>query len=539
MRQKRTVLMLLLTLSASLYLLLLGLQNSMHQLTNEANQQSQQITQTLRQSVMALEGVAQIANQFYLQQWQSPLPLLHELELDKSQLSYTQDLPPLTPRGNLTGEGDYRQDASLRRELTMAMMLNPYLAKVAADMPEVREIYYTSVRHFSNRYPWRPSALARFHPSQLQHLAFLQGLPKYNPQRLTYWSPVYEAANSQEKIVTLSAPIYEQNRFRGVLSLDIAIRALHSMLIRQQPAHSEVLLLDQGNQIVATTLSPSPMLSPPSDLQSLLPASLHNPGKRLQDLQAREPHLIGGYYLYRAPVQGTQWQLYYLLPLHMALWSALQLATPVLLVGLLLMVALRENQRRKRSEEQLQAMVLQLQVSRRTLEQESKTDPLTHLYNRRGMLELLTREMTRSKRYNRPCSLIMCDIDFFKKINDHYGHDGGDQCLITLSQLLQQQLRTQDAMSRWGGEEFLIMLPETNQQQAMVVADKLRQSVAQMPFHYRNQRIALSITAGVAEFDTRSGLEASIERADRALYQGKQNGRNRCIAAMQLVSEWE
>ena len=223
----------------------------------------------------------------------------------------------------------------------------------------------------------------------------------------------------------------------------------------------------------------------------------------------------------------------------MALWSALLLAAPVLVVGLLLMVVLRENQRRKRSEEQLKAMVLQLQLSRRTLEQESKTDPLTHLYNRRGMLELLTSEMTRSKRYNRPCSLIMCDIDYFKKINDKYGHDGGDQCLISLSQLLHQQLRTQDAISRWGGEEFLIMLPETNQRQALAVADKLRQSVAQTPFHYRNQRIALAITAGVAEFDTRSGLESSIERADRALYQGKQDGRNRCIAAMQLVSEWE
>lgn len=539
MKLRRPLFMLLLTLSASLYLLLLGLQSSVKQLGYEANQQTQRITQTLRQSVMALEGVAQIANQFYLQQWQSPLPLLQELELDKSRLSYAQDLPPLSPRGNLTGEGDYRKDPSLRRELTMAVMLNPYLAKIATDMPEVREIYYTSARNFSNRYPWRPSALIRFSPSQLQQLAFLQGLPKYNPQRLTYWSPVYEAAKNQEKIVTLSTPIYEQEQFRGVLSLDIAIRVLQSMLIKQKPAHSEVLLLDQGNQIIASTLASTPMLPPPNNLQQLLPTTLQNSGIRLQDLRPREPHMIGGYYLYRAPVQGTQWQLYYLLPLYMALWSALLLAAPVLIVGLLLMVVLRENQRRKRSEEQLKAMVLQLQLSRRTLEQESKTDPLTHLYNRRGMQELLTNEMTRSKRYNRPCSLIMCDIDYFKKINDKYGHDGGDQCLISLSQLLLQQLRTQDALARWGGEEFLIMLPETNQQQAMAVADKLRQSVAQTPFHYRNQRIAMAITAGVAEFDTRSGLEASIERADRALYQGKQDGRNRCIAAMQLVSEWE
>ena len=536
MKLRRPQLMLLLTLSASLYLLLLGLQSSVKQLGYEANQQTQRITQTLRQSVMALEGVAQIANQFYLKQWQSPLPLLQELELDKSRLSYAQDLPPLSPRGNLTGEGDYRKDPSLRRELTMAVMLNPYLAKIATDMPEVREIYYTSARHFSNRYPWRPSALTRFVPSQLQHIAFLQGLPKYNPQRLTYWSPVYEATEGQEKIATLSTPIYEQDNFRGVLSLDIAIRALHTMLSQEQPAHSEVLLLDQGNQIVASTLVSASGPPAMSDRQEQLPASLHKPSIRLQDLRPNEPHLIGGYYLYRAPVAGTQWQLYYLLPFYMALCSALQLAAPVLIVGILLMVALMENQRRKRSEEELQALVMQLQLSRHTLEQESKTDPLTHLYNRRGMLELLTREMTRSKRYNRPCSLIMCDIDYFKTINDKYGHDGGDQCLIALSQLLHQQLRVQDAMSRWGGEEFLIMLPETNQQQAMVVADKLRLSVAQTAFHYRNQRIALAITAGVAEFDTRSSLEVNIERADRALYLGKQNGRNRCVAALQLIS---
>ena len=136
-------------------------------------------------------------------------------------------------------------------------------------------------------------------------------------------------------------------------------------------------------------------------------------------------------------------------------------------------------------------------------------------------------------------SLILFDIDFFKQINDKYGHDGGDHCLISLAQALRQQLRAQDAMGRWGGEEFLILLPETTQQQALQVADKLRQSIEQNPIRYRQLRIPVSITAGVVEYDLHSELDACIEKADKALYQGKQGGRNRCIAAVQLVSEWQ
>ena len=153
--------------------------------------------------------------------------------------------------------------------------------------------------------------------------------------------------------------------------------------------------------------------------------------------------------------------------------------------------------------------------------------------------KIMDKEITRCKRYRRPCSLILFDIDFFKQINDKYGHDGGDHCLISLAQALRQQLRAQDAMGRWGGEEFLILLPETTQQQALQVADKLRQSIEQNPIRYRQLRIPVSITAGVVEYDLHSELDACIEKADKALYQGKQGGRNRCIAAVQLVSEWQ
>ncbi len=170
----------------------------------------------------------------------------------------------------------------------------------------------------------------------------------------------------------------------------------------------------------------------------------------------------------------------------------------------------------------------ELKAKARELELASRTDPLTGLYNRRHLMEKIEEERVRYKRNGRPFSVIICDIDYFKKVNDVYGHDCGDAVLKSLSTLLSRHIRKQDCLGRWGGEEFLMLLPETTAEGATVLAEKLRKRIEDYEFTYAGIRIPLTMTFGVAQYNDDYGVDACIVGADSALYKGKSNGRN-CV----------
>lgn len=154
------------------------------------------------------------------------------------------------------------------------------------------------------------------------------------------------------------------------------------------------------------------------------------------------------------------------------------------------------------------------------------TDPLTGLYNRRQFLSTLNYEIEKVRRYNRPLSLIMFDLDHFKLINDSYGHTAGDQVLQEVARRVQQTLRTTDIIGRWGGEEFVVLMPETTLRQAKLAAEQLRQAIAKQPI---GQFGTITISLGVTACACQDTANALLERADSALYQAKENGRN-CVA---------
>lgn len=164
------------------------------------------------------------------------------------------------------------------------------------------------------------------------------------------------------------------------------------------------------------------------------------------------------------------------------------------------------------------------------LEQLSKTDPLTGIYNRRFIIEKMEEERTRFRRYGKKFSLIIVDIDLFKSVNDAWGHDCGDFVLVETSRQLSSLLREQDCLARWGGEEFLILLPETDAQGAERLAERLRASIAGKVFEYRKKRLAITLTMGVCEYCDGISIDDAIRKADNALYEGKNRGRN-CVVA--------
>lgn len=157
------------------------------------------------------------------------------------------------------------------------------------------------------------------------------------------------------------------------------------------------------------------------------------------------------------------------------------------------------------------------------------TDVLTGCYNRRGLFEMGQREMERARRYGRPLSIIMIDIDHFKLVNDRFGHAAGDLALQALVQRIQSQVREIDLVGRYGGEEFIILLPENNLISAAQVAERLRRAISEHTISTPQGEISLTVSIGVAQADEATeNLEALIARADLALYAAKQRGRN-CV----------
>jgi diguanylate cyclase (GGDEF)-like protein len=159
------------------------------------------------------------------------------------------------------------------------------------------------------------------------------------------------------------------------------------------------------------------------------------------------------------------------------------------------------------------------------------TDPLTGLFNRRRFSEVLSSEFERAKRYDTPFSLAMLDIDFFKKVNDTYGHDVGDTVLKGVAGVLLNSLRKIDTAARFGGEEFMVILPNTEKANAVIVAERIRQSIEQATFSGVDRPVTASI--GIASMPD-SGIDQEdkvIRCADIALYQAKQTGRNRVLTA--------
>jgi diguanylate cyclase (GGDEF)-like protein len=154
-------------------------------------------------------------------------------------------------------------------------------------------------------------------------------------------------------------------------------------------------------------------------------------------------------------------------------------------------------------------------------------DPLTGLYNRRGLYEVAEREIERAKRYNRPFSLFMVDIDHFKSVNDTYGHPVGDEVLVKLARRLDQNVRTIDVVGRYGGEEFIVLAIENNLEATRKLAERLGHIIAARPVTTSAGSIPVSVSIGVVELGEKApGLQAMIQAADQALYLAKHFGRN-------------
>jgi diguanylate cyclase (GGDEF)-like protein len=170
------------------------------------------------------------------------------------------------------------------------------------------------------------------------------------------------------------------------------------------------------------------------------------------------------------------------------------------------------------------------------LRQRADHDGLTGLWNRRVILDLLLRELSRAKRKKRPLSVVMVDLDHFKNINDRYGHQAGDEVLLEAARRMTTTLRAYDLIGRFGGEEFLVVLPGCDLKSAREAAERMRQSIESAPIATEEEEIPVTASFGLATHDAQDSVstQALIRAADDALYRAKRQGRNQVEQAPPL-----
>lgn len=181
---------------------------------------------------------------------------------------------------------------------------------------------------------------------------------------------------------------------------------------------------------------------------------------------------------------------------------------------------------------QIKTMESEAQKNQEILKQQrykAMHDPLTKLPNRESYNERVALESKRWQRYGHPLTLAICDLDHFKKINDTLGHQAGDRVLQVISQAISRRLRDVDFFGRYGGEEFIVILPDTNAEQAFIVLDKLRAAIAKTEFNYKDTPVSISMSIGLSEFKENDTEKEVVERADKSLYNAKSSGRNQCM----------
>lgn len=176
----------------------------------------------------------------------------------------------------------------------------------------------------------------------------------------------------------------------------------------------------------------------------------------------------------------------------------------------------------------LQAQKL-LEINQKQLLFKVQHDALTGIYNRAYLFEILPKVVATAQRYNTRLSVILCDVDYFKAVNDRYGHLAGDRVLKAVAKRMSQFLRSPDLVARYGGEEFVVILPHTALSEAKLVAEKLRMQIAELPVVLaENEHCAVTASFGVAELQPFESIDSILQRADAMMYQSKHEGRNRC-----------
>lgn len=435
--------------------------------------------------------------------------LKYHPDLNTYNLDDIKDTEYEKSMGNLIGIGNIPALGSkAQREINLAFEYNEFFSGFYNKFPNAAWMYYTSENNFRNIYPWSLSSVFT-NINEMKSSQYYKCVNAENdPSRHPMWTPAYLDHGGKGIVVTLSSPIYEKDTFRGVVSLDLTNKKLSDLMNSKYESY----LVDTAGSIIASSKKMGD-LDKPIKLTDLLKFS-EKDNRKFKDVKPELVQMIGGYYIYKASVVNAPWEVYSVIPVYSIISKCIFYSLPVLGICIILIFMIKEVARRIKLE--------------RVLQEVAVTDQLTGINNRHYFDEKVIEEMQRSDRYNRHLTMIIFDLDHFKDINDTFGHPIGDEVLKQTSEIAKGLIRKTDMLFRFGGEEFVILLPETDVDGAEAVAEKIR-----IGLENNSHPVAGRVTAslGVAERLNNESFSNWYKKADKALYCAKSQGRNKLVCS--------
>jgi diguanylate cyclase (GGDEF)-like protein len=429
---------------------------------------------------------------------------VHEVN---AQGDFVLDIPVLS---NLTGFGGLEKNKEVLHEMASSLELTRYFAIVKGLNKSFVRVYYASKHNFATSYPYVWSDQYMWNVFMMQKPPWIYATPAVNPTGELFFTPLHKEMQNNRLLLTIGHPVYSKKKFLGTVNLDISVASESAFLDSKNQYDATYVIVNSSGQIIAA-----------SGLDGYTTTAIFNAKELLDEKLLNMPFTEGEHsefgddYVCIKKFEMVPWKLIYLkkktelyiTPLY---YVGMLMAIIVLLFGVKLLIG-------------------RLADSRNELERQALTDPMTKLYNRRYLSEITQHMLGLMRRSSSKLTVIMLDIDKFKNVNDTYGHQVGDEVIIKLAQTLQEHTRKSDVICRLGGEEFLVLLPETDIEGAMLKAETFRTEVEKLRMTLADEvELTFTISLGVSEvWIDEENFDAAMSRADAALYEAKESGRNK------------
>ena len=369
-------------------------------------------------------------------------------------------------------------------EINSALHLKSIFNASMEIMPDLKWVYYTSKNNFIYISPNYDFKNDKNLLSQYKHAFWAEAIPKENPEEQLVITDLYKDGAGKGLMTTLSLPIQKNDIFQGIVSIDIGLNTL-THLLPEGIIIGNTYLIDEKNQIVASN----------KDFEL---------GEKINKINKNS--------IFVPIVENEISLLHNIEEFDIRLEAFLKGSGKIIILFLLLLITF---------------IALYLKVVLTKVQYFANTDPLTKVLNRRAMQREITSLVNISKRYKQELTFLLIDIDYFKRVNDKYGHQIGDKVLIEISKLFKKNTRNCDVVARYGGEEFLIALSNTNLDNAYTLAERIRLYAQKIEID--NHNINFTISIGCTKLKEDDNFFSILKRVDKLLYKAKERGRNNTV----------
>jgi len=450
----------------------------------------------------------------------TPHEIVAKIKEFNAQGDFALNIPILA---NLTGYGGLDHSKKVVHEMATSLALTKYFAIIKQLNDSLVRVYYASKSRFSTSYPYVWSDQFMWSEERMTRPLWLYATPALNKEKKLFFTPLHKCLRKEKTLVTIGYPLYNGEEFLGTFNLDLGVEAEHQFLESKNQHDGTYVIVNLEGQVVAASGLEGYTDKVIFDAKQLMSKEILAAG-----ITEGEALSLDSDYLYVKQLENAPWRLYYIKD-KFSIYLY-----PLYYIGMLFAVILLLFK--------VKSLIKHLSASRDELERQALTDPMTKLYNRRYLAEITHHMLGLMRRNQSKLAVIMLDIDKFKNVNDTYGHQVGDDVIIKLSETLQAFTRKSDVVCRLGGEEFLVLLPETGMDGAMLKAETLREEVEKLCLKLSGDiELRFTISSGVSEvLMDEENFELAMNRADNALYEAKESGRNKvCQAEVPNPSEDE